>query len=138
MTERRRFLAAAGGTIAAAAATAVVDAPRVVAQPNIQWRMSTTRTPTLDSLQGSAQRLAKVIEEASGGRLRTDISRVVRSCRRSSVSRPHNAEPSRRSWPPRRKSPMARKVRASFTKFQALVGPWDHVAEGAYHRFVPG
>jgi hypothetical protein len=28
---------------------------------------------------------------------------------------------------------MARKVHASFTKFQALVGPWDHVAEGAYH-----
>ena len=32
--------------------------------------------------------------------------------------------------------PMARKVHASFTKFQALVGPWDHVAEGAYHQFV--
>jgi len=36
------------------------------------------------------------------------------------------------------KSPMARKVHASFTKFQALVGPWDHVAEGAYHQFVAG
>ncbi len=34
------------------------------------------------------------------------------------------------------KSPMARTVHASFTKFQALVGPWDHVAEGAYHQFV--
>ena len=34
------------------------------------------------------------------------------------------------------KPPMARKVHASFTKFQALVGPWDHVAEGAYHQFV--
>jgi TRAP-type mannitol/chloroaromatic compound transport system substrate-binding protein len=34
------------------------------------------------------------------------------------------------------KTPMARKVHASFTKFQALVGPWNHVAEGAYHRFV--
>jgi len=34
------------------------------------------------------------------------------------------------------KSPMARKVHASFTKFQALVGPWDHVAEGAYHQFM--
>src|SRR5215468_2982047 len=34
------------------------------------------------------------------------------------------------------KSPMARKAYASFTKFQALVGPWDHVAEGAYHQFV--
>jgi TRAP-type mannitol/chloroaromatic compound transport system substrate-binding protein len=36
------------------------------------------------------------------------------------------------------KTPMARKVHASFTKFQALVGPWDHVAEGAYHQFVAG
>ena len=36
------------------------------------------------------------------------------------------------------KSPMAKKVHASFTKFQALVGPWDRVAEGAYHQFVAG
>jgi TRAP-type mannitol/chloroaromatic compound transport system substrate-binding protein len=36
------------------------------------------------------------------------------------------------------RTPMARKVHASFTKFQALVGPWDHVAEGAYHQYVAG
>jgi TRAP-type mannitol/chloroaromatic compound transport system substrate-binding protein len=36
------------------------------------------------------------------------------------------------------KSLMARKVHASFTKFQALVGPWDRVAEGAYHQLVAG
>jgi TRAP-type mannitol/chloroaromatic compound transport system substrate-binding protein len=36
------------------------------------------------------------------------------------------------------KTPMARKAHASFTKFQALVGPWDHVAEGAYHQMVAG
>jgi TRAP-type mannitol/chloroaromatic compound transport system substrate-binding protein len=36
------------------------------------------------------------------------------------------------------KTPMARKVHASFSKFQALVGPWDHVAEGAYHQLVAG
>jgi len=34
------------------------------------------------------------------------------------------------------KTPMTRKVHASFAKFQALVGPWDHAAEGAYHQFV--
>jgi TRAP-type mannitol/chloroaromatic compound transport system substrate-binding protein len=34
------------------------------------------------------------------------------------------------------KTPMARKVHASFTKFQALVTPWDRVAEGAYHQLV--
>ena len=31
---------------------------------------------------------------------------------------------------------MAKKVYASYTKFQALVGPRDHVAEGAYHQLV--
>jgi len=36
------------------------------------------------------------------------------------------------------RTPMTRKVHASFTKFQALVGPWDHIAEGAYHQFVAG
>jgi len=36
------------------------------------------------------------------------------------------------------KTPMARKVHASYTKFQALVGPWDRVAEGAYHQLVEG
>lgn len=34
------------------------------------------------------------------------------------------------------KTPMARKVHASYTKFQALLGPWDHMAESAYHRLV--
>jgi TRAP-type mannitol/chloroaromatic compound transport system substrate-binding protein len=36
------------------------------------------------------------------------------------------------------KTPMARKVHASFTKFQALVGPWNHVADGAYHQHAVG
>jgi TRAP-type mannitol/chloroaromatic compound transport system substrate-binding protein len=36
------------------------------------------------------------------------------------------------------KTPMAKKVHASFTKFQALIGPWDHIAEGAYHQLVAG
>jgi TRAP-type mannitol/chloroaromatic compound transport system substrate-binding protein len=34
------------------------------------------------------------------------------------------------------KSPMARKVSASFTKFQALMSGWRHISEGAYHQFV--
>ena len=36
------------------------------------------------------------------------------------------------------KTPMARKVHASFTKFQALVAPWDHVSEGAYRHLIVG
>jgi len=72
-TQRRRFLATASGAVAAAAAAAIVDAPNVIAQPKIQWRMSTTWTPALDVLQGAAQRLAKVVEEMSSGRFRIEV-----------------------------------------------------------------
>jgi TRAP-type mannitol/chloroaromatic compound transport system substrate-binding protein len=73
MTERRRFIATAGGVVAAAAAAAIVDAPNVIAQPKVQWRMPTTWTPALDMLQGAAQRLAKIVEETSGGRFRIEV-----------------------------------------------------------------
>jgi TRAP-type mannitol/chloroaromatic compound transport system substrate-binding protein len=72
-TERRRFIVKAGAAMAAVAATAIVDAPSVIAQPKIQWRMSTAWTPALDHLQGAAQRLAKVVEETSGGRFRIEV-----------------------------------------------------------------
>ena len=73
MTERRRFIVNACGAMAAAAAAAIVDAPNVIAQPKVQWRMSTAWTPALDHLQGAAQRLAKVVEETSGGRFRIEV-----------------------------------------------------------------
>jgi TRAP-type mannitol/chloroaromatic compound transport system substrate-binding protein len=73
MTERRRFLATASGAVAAAAAVAIVDAPNVIAQPKVQWRMSTAWTPALDVPQGVAQRLAQVVDEMSGGRFRIEV-----------------------------------------------------------------
>jgi TRAP-type mannitol/chloroaromatic compound transport system substrate-binding protein len=73
MTERRRFIVTASGAVAAVAASAIVDAPSVIAQPKVQWRMSTAWTPALDHLQGAAQRLAKVVEETSGGRFRIEV-----------------------------------------------------------------
>jgi len=73
MTDRRRFLAKASGAVATVAAAAVVDAPNVIAQPKIQWRMSTAWTPALDHLQGVAQRLAKIVEETSAGRFRIEV-----------------------------------------------------------------
>ena len=73
INDRRRFIAKAGGVMAAAATAAIVDAPYVIAQPKVQWRMSTTWTPALDVLQGGAQRLAKVVEEMSGGRFRIEV-----------------------------------------------------------------
>jgi TRAP-type mannitol/chloroaromatic compound transport system substrate-binding protein len=63
----------AGGGLVAAGATAIVDAPNVIAQPKVQWRMSTAWTPALDHLQGAAQRLAKIVDETSGGRFRIEV-----------------------------------------------------------------
>ncbi|HEU4370570.1 MAG TPA: TRAP transporter substrate-binding protein [Methylomirabilota bacterium] len=59
--------------MAAAAAATIANAPNVIAQPKVQWRMSTAWTPSLDVLQGAAQRLAKVVEEMSGGRFRIEV-----------------------------------------------------------------
>jgi TRAP-type mannitol/chloroaromatic compound transport system substrate-binding protein len=71
--QRRRFIVKAGGALVAAGATAVVEAPNVIAQPKVQWRMPTAWPPTLDVLQGAAQRLAQVVDEISGGRFRIDV-----------------------------------------------------------------
>ena len=73
MTERRRFITKASGVMAAMAATAMVDAPYVIAEPKVQWRLSTTWPKQLDNLQGAAQRLAQVVEEMSGGRFRIEV-----------------------------------------------------------------
>jgi TRAP-type mannitol/chloroaromatic compound transport system substrate-binding protein len=72
MIERRRFIAKASGMMAAIAA-AIVDAPNVIAQPKVQWRMSTAWTPALDMLEGAARRLAMVVEEMSCGRFRIEV-----------------------------------------------------------------
>jgi TRAP-type mannitol/chloroaromatic compound transport system substrate-binding protein len=63
----------AGGALAAVGAAAAVDAPYVIAQPKIQWRMPTSWPPGLDVLLGGAQRLAKIVEETSGGRFRIEV-----------------------------------------------------------------
>ncbi len=73
MSERRRFIVKASGAVVAAAAVAIVDAPNVIAQPKVQWRMSTAWPPMLDTLQGWARQLAKVVEEMSGGRFRIEV-----------------------------------------------------------------
>ena len=56
-----------------AAAAVMADAPRAIAQPKVQWRMSTAFTSTNDLMQGAAQRLAKVVDEMSGGRFRIEV-----------------------------------------------------------------
>jgi len=69
--KRRKFIA--GTAAAAAGAIGVVNAPAVIAQTKYRWRMPTTWPPALDVMQGSAQRLAKMVGEVSGGRLTIEV-----------------------------------------------------------------
>ena len=73
MSQRRRFIAGAGGVVAAVAASAIVDAPSVIAQPKIQWRLSTAYPAATDILHEAAQRLARIVEEGTGGRFRIEV-----------------------------------------------------------------
>ena len=73
ITDRRRFLMNATPTVAAAAAVTIVDAPNVIAQPKIQWRMSTAYPKAIDVMQGVAERLANIVNETSSGRFRIEV-----------------------------------------------------------------
>jgi TRAP-type mannitol/chloroaromatic compound transport system substrate-binding protein len=73
MTGRRRFIATASGMVAAAGVAAIVDAPSIVAQPKVEWRLSTAWPPQLDNLQRSAEQVAKLVSEMSAGRFRIQV-----------------------------------------------------------------
>ena len=72
MTDRRRFLTKAGCAMAAVVTATIIDAPNVIAQPKVQWRMSTGWAPGLLP-QDTAQRLGTVVDEMSGGRFRIEV-----------------------------------------------------------------
>src|SRR5687768_18398364 len=71
--QRRRFFVKAGGLLVAAGAASVVDAPYVIAQPRVSWRMPTMWPPALDILQGNAQKFARIVDELTGGRLKIQV-----------------------------------------------------------------
>lgn len=67
---RRQFLGSATAVVAGAAA---VHAPHVIAQPKVRWRMPTTFPASLDVLHGSAERLARLVEQMSAGRFAIEV-----------------------------------------------------------------
>jgi TRAP-type mannitol/chloroaromatic compound transport system substrate-binding protein len=72
MIERRRFLAKASGAAVAVGAGMIIDAPNVIAQPKVQWRLSTAWTGTL-LYHTAAEKFSKIVDEASGGRFRIEV-----------------------------------------------------------------
>src|SRR5262245_6789082 len=73
MSDRRGFLATSGAALAAVATASGAYSPNVIAQPKIQWRMSTLWPPALDVNLSAGQGLAKCVEEMSGGRFRIEV-----------------------------------------------------------------
>ncbi len=71
--ERRDFLKKAGIGAAAAVAATAVKAPAVLAQKKYRWKMVTTWPPKLPVLQTGCERLAKLVGELSGGRLKIQV-----------------------------------------------------------------
>jgi TRAP-type mannitol/chloroaromatic compound transport system substrate-binding protein len=71
--QRRKFLVKAGGALAAAAAAPVVDAPSVIAQQRVQWRMPTMWVPANDILLGTCHRFSKIVDELTGGRFKIQV-----------------------------------------------------------------
>lgn len=69
---RRNFLTKAGISAAAVAAT-TVNPPAVLAQKKYRWKMVTTWPPKLPVLQEGCERLAKRVNELSGGRLQIQV-----------------------------------------------------------------
>jgi TRAP-type mannitol/chloroaromatic compound transport system substrate-binding protein len=73
MSERRRFIVKTGGALVAAGVVTVAGGPYVIAQPKIQWRMSTAFSAAFDVHLRAAQQMAKVVEEASSGRFQIAV-----------------------------------------------------------------
>ncbi len=71
--KRRDFLKKAGAGAAVAAAATAVNAPFVHAKKTIKWKMVTTWPPKLPYLQTGAVRLAKRVEQLSGGRFKIRV-----------------------------------------------------------------
>jgi TRAP-type mannitol/chloroaromatic compound transport system substrate-binding protein len=65
---RRTFLVKAAGTLAAAGAAVAIDAPAVIAQPRVQWRMPTMWSPANDVLLNNANAFAKLVGDVTSGR----------------------------------------------------------------------
>src|SRR6478736_1566364 len=64
--QRRKFIRTAGVGAAAVAATSAVAAPAIAqSAPELNWRITSSFPKSLDTLYGGAERLAKIVAEAT-------------------------------------------------------------------------
>jgi TRAP-type mannitol/chloroaromatic compound transport system substrate-binding protein len=64
--QRRKFLRGAGIGAAATAATGAVAAPAIAqSMPELNWRLTSSFPKSLDTLYGGAERIAKIVAEAT-------------------------------------------------------------------------
>src|SRR5947199_6736777 len=64
--QRRKFIRTAGVGAAAVATTGVVAAPAIAqSAPELSWRLTSSFAKSLDTLYGGAERLAKIVAEAT-------------------------------------------------------------------------
>jgi TRAP-type mannitol/chloroaromatic compound transport system substrate-binding protein len=69
--QRRKFLRTAGVGSAAVAATATLAAPAIAqSMPELSWRMTSSFPKSLDTLWGGAERLVKVVAEATDNKFK--------------------------------------------------------------------
>ena len=71
--KRREFLKKAGIGTAAAVAATTVKAPAILAAKTYKWKMVTTWPPKLPVLQEGCERLAKLVEELTDGRIKIQV-----------------------------------------------------------------
>jgi TRAP-type mannitol/chloroaromatic compound transport system substrate-binding protein len=72
--QRRKFLRKAGVGAAATAATGTVAAPAIAqSMPELNWRLTSSFPKSLDTLYGGAERLAKIVAEATDNKFQIRI-----------------------------------------------------------------
>lgn len=72
--QRRKFIRNAGIGTAAVAATGVVAAPAIAqSAPEINWRMTSSFPKSLDTLYGGAERIAKIVAEATDNKFQIRV-----------------------------------------------------------------
>src|SRR5450432_1928794 len=72
--QRRKFIRTAGIGSAAVAASVTLAAPAIAqSMPEVKWRLTSSFPKSLDTLYGAAERMAKVVAEATDNKFQIQV-----------------------------------------------------------------